>query len=214
MAARLFRRVYHLLLRGVRLAKAEVGADGVVEEVHVLEHHGQVGQQAVTGELPQVVPTHGDAAGLGVVEPGQQAANGGLTGAGWADDGGGGVLRDGEAHVLQHRAAVVAEGHVLEGDVVVLQRHVLAVGVDEVLALQGVQLVHGVVDDAQGVGAVADGFQAGKDAEGEEHEHQHHRKPHLTSQAHQPSRQRQPHAAAFQRQQVQGVAGEIAPLNF
>ena len=94
-----------------------------------------------------------------------------------------------------------------------LRLYVPAVGVDEALAPQGVQLIHGVVNDAQGVGTVAEGLQTGEDAEGEEHEHQHQGEAHLTPQALERRRQRQSHAAAFQGQQVQGVAGDVAPLD-
>ena len=168
----------HLLLRGVGLAEEKVCPDGIVEEVDILEDHGEVGEQTVAGELPEVVAAQGDAAALGVIEPGQKAADGGLAGAGGTHDGGGGLLRDGEADILQNLALIVAEVHIPEGNVIALQLHVAAVLVDEVAALQGVQLVHGVVDDAQGMGAVADGLQACEDLEGEEEEHQRHGEGH------------------------------------
>lgn len=203
----------HLVLRGVRSAEQDVGADGVMEQIHVLEHHGDVGEQAVAGELPEVVAAHGDAAGLGVVKPRQQAAYGGLAAAGGADDGGGGLLRDGEGDVLQHLPGIVAEVHVSEPDVIVLQCDVPAARVDEVLTAQGVQLVHGIVDDAQRVGAVADRLKTCKNAEGEEHKQQRQGEIHFPAQALQRRRQCQSHAAAFQRQQVQCVAGHIAPFD-
>ena len=213
VAAGLFGGLDHLRLGGVGLAEEDVGPDSVVEQVHVLEHHGDVAEQAVTGELLQAVAAHGDVAGLGIVEPGQQTANGRLAAAGGADDGGGGLFRDGEGDVLQHLTGIVAEADAVKGDVEVLRLYVPAVGVDEALAPQGVQLIHGVVNDAQGVGTVAEGLQTGEDAEGEEHEHQHQGEAHLTPQALERRRQRQTHAAAFQRQQVQGVAGDVAPLD-
>ena len=62
------------------------------------------------------------------------------------------------------------------------------------------------------MGAVADGLQAGEDAEGEKDEHQHHGKAHAPAEALQ-RRQGKAHAAAFQRQEVQRVAGKVAPLD-
>ena len=50
----------------------------------------------------------------------------------------------------------------VEPDVIAVQPDVFSVDVDEMLRLQGVQLVHGVINATQGVGAVTDGFQAGK----------------------------------------------------
>ena len=184
-----------------------------MEQVHVLEHHGDVGKQAVAGQLTDIVAAHRDAAAVRVIEPGQQAADRRFAGAGRAHNGGGSMLRDGEAHVVQHLTAVVAEVHMVKGDVEVLQRDIFAVAVDEVVLPQLVQLVHGVVDDAQHMGAVADGLEAGKDAEGEEHERQHHRQLHLTVQSGQAGGKRQPHAAAFKGQQVQRVGGQIAPFD-
>ena len=88
----LFRCGDHLRLAGIRLAEADVGPDGIVEQVHVLEHHGDVGKQAVAGEFPEVMAPQGDGAALGIVKPGQQAADGGLAAAGGAHDGGGVVF--------------------------------------------------------------------------------------------------------------------------
>ena len=70
-----------------------------MEQIHILEHHGDIGKQTVAGELTQIVAAEGDAAALGVIETGQQAANGSLAAAGGTDDGGGGLFRDGETHI-------------------------------------------------------------------------------------------------------------------
>ena len=99
VAAGLFGGSDHLILRGVGPAEENVGADGVVEQIHILEHHGDIGKQTVAGELTQIVAAEGDAAALGVIETGQQAANGSLAAAGGTDDGGGGLFRDGETHI-------------------------------------------------------------------------------------------------------------------
>ena len=118
VAAGFFGGVDHLGLGGIGLAEEDVGPDGVVEQVHVLEHHGDVGEQAVAGELLQAVAAHGDGAELGIVEPGQQAADGGLAAAGGADNGGGGLFGDGEGNILQHLTGIVSEVDAVEGDIV------------------------------------------------------------------------------------------------
>ena len=146
------------------------------------------------------MPAHGDAALLRIIEARQQAANGGLAAARGADNGGRGLFRNGEGYVAEHLTGIIAKAHMAELNVIVLQRNILAARVDQVLATQRIQLIHRVVDYAQRMRAVADGLKAGKDAEGEEDEHQRHGKVHPPVQAHQAGRQRQAHAAALERQ--------------
>ena len=73
MAAGLLCRFDHLLLRGVRLAEEDVRADGIVEQIHVLEHHGDVAEQTAAGELAQIVPADADRAAAAGLEPGLYA---------------------------------------------------------------------------------------------------------------------------------------------
>ena len=49
-------------------------------------------------------------------------AEGGLAGAGRADDGRGGLFRDGEADVAQNLTVIVAKAHMVEGYVGMFQR--------------------------------------------------------------------------------------------
>ena len=81
VAARLFRRRDHLVLRRVGLAEEDVCADRVVEEVDVLEHHRDVREQTVAGKFAQVVSADGDAAALRIVKAREQTANGRLAAA-------------------------------------------------------------------------------------------------------------------------------------
>ena len=74
VAAGLFRRLDHFLVGGVGLAEPYVAAHGVMKEIDILKHHGYIGQQAVAGELAQIVSADSDAPRLWVVEPGDQAA--------------------------------------------------------------------------------------------------------------------------------------------
>ena len=214
MAPCLFRSRDHLLLRGVRSAETDIGPDGVVEQIDILKDHGDMFQQAVAGELPHIVPTHRNAATGYIIEPGDQAANGGLAAAGRPYDSGRRVLGDGEIHIPQNRPGIVAEVHMAERNVEPLQRDIPPILVDEVIFPQSVQLIHCVVDDAEDVGAVADWLQSGEDAEGEKADHQHHGQLQRTRQR-QPGRgSRQGHGSDFQRQQVQTVGGNEAPLDF
>ena len=81
MAARLFRRRDHLVLRRVGLAEEDVCTDRVVEEVDVLEDHRDVREQTVAGKFAQVVSADEDTPALRVVKAREQTANGRLAAA-------------------------------------------------------------------------------------------------------------------------------------
>lgn len=51
VAARLFGGFDHFFFGGVRLSEADIGTDGVVEEIDVLKHHRYIGKQTVAGEF-------------------------------------------------------------------------------------------------------------------------------------------------------------------
>ncbi len=53
MAAGFFRRLNHLLFRGIRLAEADIRPDRVVEKVDILEDHGNIREKTVTGKFLQ-----------------------------------------------------------------------------------------------------------------------------------------------------------------
>ena len=94
IAAGLAGGFHYLFVGGVRAAEFDVVLDGIRKQIHVLEHHGDVGQQAVAGQLSDIVAAHRDATAVRVIEPGQQAADRRFDGAGRAHDGGGSMLRD------------------------------------------------------------------------------------------------------------------------
>ena len=62
------------------------------------------------------------------LQPAGTKAEGGLAGAGRADDGRGGLFRDGEADVVQNLTVIVAKAHMVEGYVEMFQRDVPAEG--------------------------------------------------------------------------------------
>ena len=148
MAACLFRSICHLLLRGIRLAEADIGADGIVEQIHILEHHGNVGKQAFAGHLSDVHAAHGNAAVIYIIETGEQAADGGFAGTGGSHNGSGSLFGNGKAHILQNLSFVVAEVHMGKGNVMIGKGNVPAVLIHEMVFLQGIKLVHGIVYDA------------------------------------------------------------------
>jgi hypothetical protein len=81
---------------GVRSAESDVGVDGVVEEIDVLEDDGEVAQQVVGFQRAQVGAAEPDGAVLRVGVAGDQFGDGGLPGAGGSDEGGKAAFRDGE----------------------------------------------------------------------------------------------------------------------
>ncbi len=108
----------HPLLAGVLAAVEDVGAHAVGEQEAVLRHQADRAAQRGEGEVAHVGAADPHRAAGHVVEARQQQGDGGLAGAGGADDGHGLAGPHPQAEVVEHRVlAVVAEGHVVELDV-------------------------------------------------------------------------------------------------
>ncbi len=106
-----------LLLAGLGVPVGDVGADGVGEEERILGHQSDGGAQRVVGQLAHVVAADADGAAVGVVEAGQEERDGGLAGAGGADDGDGLALGDGQGEPVEDGPlGVVAEDDAVELD--------------------------------------------------------------------------------------------------
>ena len=111
----------HLPIGGVRPGQTDVVADARAQQLHVLEHEPDFPVQLGRGDLAYVGVADRHRAGLGVVEAGHKLGEGGLPGAGRADESGDGARRAGCGDLSQHpMLAVVAEGDLLEGDFVAL----------------------------------------------------------------------------------------------
>src|SRR5699024_160591 len=109
-----------LLVGRVQAAVADVLPDRALEQPGVLQHHAGARAQLVAGEVADVDAVDGDAAAVQLVEAHHQVHQGGLAGAGGADDRhrvpGVGDERQvadqlpvgcvGEAHVLELHAAL------------------------------------------------------------------------------------------------------------
>ena len=117
MAARPLRRIDHLLLRGVRFSKTDIGADRIVEEIDILKYHGDVGQETVAGELPYIMSPDPDTAAIHIIKPGDQAADCRLSGTGRPHDRRRGFLRDHKGDVIQYGPLVVAKVYVLKRNI-------------------------------------------------------------------------------------------------
>ena len=94
------------LLQGrVRLGVAQVGQDGLVEQVGVLGDQADRGPQALQLQVAHVDPVDPDGALADVVDPGDQHGGGGLARPRRADQGDQLAGPDGEADVVQDRLA-------------------------------------------------------------------------------------------------------------
>ena len=130
----------------------------------------------------------GDAAALRIIKPGKQAANRRFSRTGRTDNGGRGLFGNRKADIFQNRARIIAERDILKFDIIVRQLNILAIRINQAFALQGVKLIHRVINHAERVRAVAERFKTCENAEREEHEQQHNRKIHLTGKAHEHGR--------------------------
>ena len=101
------RRRLDLLVGGVELAVADVVTYVAGEDERVLQHHAHLPAQRFKRHVAHVVAINGHRTFRHVVEPGQQAHDGGLAGAGRADQGDGLARGDVEVDQVQDVTAVV-----------------------------------------------------------------------------------------------------------
>ena len=199
---------------GVRAAELDVVLHRVMEQIHRLEHHGDVSQQALAGKLPHIVSAHGDRAGIHIIKPGNQIADGTLSGAGGANDGGSGPLGGGKGYIVEHLAAAVAEGHMAQGHIEALRHDLLTSLVNEIGLLQLLQTVQHRVRHRQDVGRIVDGLHTAEDGKGEQGDHQEILEGKGAGQGLPAGGEHQPHGSRPQSKQVQTVPGDKAELIF
>ena len=102
---------------GILPTDANVRLQGVIEQVHVLEHHGQAGHELFRGLLPHIHATNFDRTGSHIVKPANQPGDGGFAAAGGANQGHHGFRRHRKRDVPQHRGAIlVGERHMIQTD--------------------------------------------------------------------------------------------------
>ena len=148
-------------------AEFDVVLHAVLEEIHILKHHGDVPQQALAGEFPHVVSTDRYGTAVRIIEPGCQIADGALAGAGRSHDGGSGPLGRGEGHIMEHLPFAVSEGYMGQGHIKPLWDDLPPILIDEVRALQLLQPVQHRIRHRQDMGRIVDSFHAAKDGERE-----------------------------------------------
>ena len=112
-------RCLHLGVRGAHPAHADILPHGVGKKIVVLGHERHLLVELRQGDVPQIVPAHGDGAGLHIPEARCQLGQRGLAAAGGAYQRRHAVLRDGQTDAVQDLlVVVVSEGYVPELDAV------------------------------------------------------------------------------------------------
>ena len=123
MYAGLFRGLYDLPVRGVKVAVAYVVRYAAVKEEYVLGHYSHVAPEGYPCEIPYVGAVYGYAALLRVVKARYEVTEGGLAAAGGAYQSHRLPRGYAEVQVLYHLlrplgvAVFIPEGYVLKGDV-------------------------------------------------------------------------------------------------
>src|SRR5690606_8196581 len=107
--------LFNLFAAGAGAAIFDVVANSVVEQHRVLRDHADGRAQALLGDVAQILAINGYAAAGDVIEAVEQTRDGGLAGAGGADNGDGLASGHLEADALEDRTVgVVVEGDILE----------------------------------------------------------------------------------------------------
>ncbi len=171
MAAGPFCRLYYLVVGSIWPAKLDIVLNGVVEEVDILEHHGDVFHQAVQLVVPHVMTANANRAVLHIPEPRDQITEGGFPAAGGTDDSRGGSSGDREADVVQNFALPVGETDIHKGDGSIRRRQFLPVNIHRGRAVNGICLFHGCPQHLQIVGHIAGALQFPEDHK-RDHQHQ------------------------------------------
>ena len=109
MAASLFRRLYHLFVRGIRAAEFDVVLNRIGKQIHVLKYHADILHQAVQLKIPDIFAANRNSPGVYIPKPGNQVAHSRLARTGWADNSRGRSGRNRKADVIQNLAVCVAQ---------------------------------------------------------------------------------------------------------
>ncbi len=103
---------------GVAFSVGDVVGDGAVEEIDILQDHGELGAVEFQGELADVGVVEADGAAGDVEETGDEIDEGGFSGARGANDGEGGAGANVQRDAIDDAFfGFVAEVDVVEGDV-------------------------------------------------------------------------------------------------
>ena len=112
------RRFHHRLVTGPELTIGDILANGAAEQEHILLHDADLAAQGRLRHVPDVDAIDRDRAAVELVEARQERAERGLAGAGGTNDSHGLAGLDGQAHPVEHLAAVlIAEADVVEDDI-------------------------------------------------------------------------------------------------
>ncbi len=122
-------RLDDALLRGVLSAVGDVCPDGVVEEHHLLGHHGDVHPERFHGDIADVIAAYDDPSGGCLEESREEIGDGSLSRAGLPDQGDAAAFLGLEAHPFQGiLLARVGEGDVLKLELAVYHAQIDGIG--------------------------------------------------------------------------------------
>ena len=108
---------HHFFVRSIQTTVSDVLHDGIVEQPGILKDHAETGPQTVTVEGPHVMTVQQDGTAVDIIETHQQFDQGGLAGAGGADDGDHLTLLYIAAEVVDDRRVFgITEPYVVKGD--------------------------------------------------------------------------------------------------
>lgn len=109
------RSVPHLVVCRIRSAEPDVRLQGVVEEVDILEHHGDLRHEVLNPLITDLDATDTDNSPVRIPEPRNQTRDVGFSGTGGTDQGSHRLWRYGKGHIVQDRLIVpVAEIHAIQ----------------------------------------------------------------------------------------------------
>ncbi len=122
VAAAFLRHDHDLLIRGSRVAMADVLHDGFVEQIVVLRHIGHFSVKILREKMTNVHTADLNGTAADIPEGGNQLGNGGFAAAGRPYNGVDRACLHGHGHPVKHLLFMIGEAHILQGDAVIAWR--------------------------------------------------------------------------------------------
>ena len=119
MAARTLCCVNHFLVRRIRLSKANVIGNRVVEQIDVLEHNTDVFQHLIGIILTNILAADGNRTAVHIPESANQIAQGSFAAAGISDNRRRGLLRNGQRHMVDDIFLLIGETNIVHCNIAV-----------------------------------------------------------------------------------------------
>ena len=123
------------------------------------------------------MPSHTNTSTVHIIEPGNQIANRRFSASGKTHDCCNWILRNFQIHIMKHLSSFlpfpVRKIYILKFDIIVCNLYLLSICINEGLFCQRIQMIQGIINDSQYMGAVCNRLQRTKHTEWQQNDNHH-----------------------------------------